>query len=184
MIDRINQRVSYHAHDLSEPAPSQAQVQQILSVLTSTPDHGNLTPWDVLIIERAQIDNFCDAMLSACAALSHQEQPGHARRLISYIKQSPMLVVVSAKVTVGHAVSEMDQVLSAAAACQNILLAADSLGVGAIWYSADVLSSVKPSIGLAASDRPVGLLVLGTVTNSKTKLRSDATQFCRHWPLN
>ncbi len=183
MIEKINQRVSYHAHELTGPAPSREELAQILSTVTSTPDHGNLKPWQLLIIEADSIDHFCDTLLDYWLTQHPEGHDGHARRLLNYVKQAPMIILVSARVRRNHPVCEMDQVLSAAAACQNILLATDGLGYGGIWYSTEVANDVelKKCLGLNACDRPVGLLILGTPISDKRVQRSDVRSLCQFW---
>ncbi|MFO6424599.1 nitroreductase [Motilimonas sp. KMU-193] len=183
-INIINQRVSYHAHELTAPAPSPDDLMTILSTVTSAPDHGHLCPWHILIITPERMDNFCDQMLQHWQAHHPEEgKTGHAKRLLNYIRQAPMMILVSAKVTPNHPVCESDQVFAAAAACQNILLASHQLGYGAIWYSTDVVqdAKLKSLFGLTAADQPVGFIMLGSIVKTKQIKRPEVASFCHYW---
>lgn len=183
-IKIINSRVSYHAHELQAPAPTEADLMAILSTVTSAPDHGHLSPWHLLIIQPERMDDFCDHMLQHWQVFHPEEgKSGHAKRLLNYIRQAPMMILVSAKVTPNHPVCAMDQVFSAAAACQNILLASHQLGYGAIWYSTDVVQEapLKALFGLGSEDQPVGFIMLGSVKQKKEVKRSSVTPLCHYW---
>ncbi len=52
LIKFLQQRVSYHVHELSLPAPAGCDLETILQTAMSTPDHGNLNPWHFLVIAR------------------------------------------------------------------------------------------------------------------------------------
>jgi len=58
----------------------------------------------------------------------------------------------------------VEQMLSAGAAAQNIMLAATALGFGAMWKTGDAAydDTVKAALGLEAQSAIVGFLYLGT----------------------
>jgi len=53
MLDYLLARRSVGMAFLKEPGPSAAQLQQLLTIGTRVPDHGKLTPWRLVLIERA-----------------------------------------------------------------------------------------------------------------------------------
>ena len=61
-------------------------------------------------------------------------------------------------------IPEIEQVLAAGAATQNMFLAANALGFGAMWKTGEAAydDDVKAALGLEASDRIVAFLYLGT----------------------
>jgi len=64
----------------------------------------------------------------------------------------------------GHRIPECEQIAAAAAATQNIMLAAHALGYGAMWKTGEPAydASVKTALGLNADDEIMGFLYLGT----------------------
>ena len=183
LLNFLTERVSYHVHELAQPAPNHAQLHQILRAAMATPDHGNLTPWHFIVIEQEQIRQFIDYLRTAWLASDEQVEPQQAKRLANYLEQAPCMVLVSAEIQKHQSVSNQDQLFSAVASCQNILLAADATGFGGIWYSTDAveLPNVRHILGLEEKHQPVGFLVLGTPTSKRSKKRKSPQQFTYQW---
>jgi nitroreductase len=79
--------------------------------------------------------------------------------------RAPLVVVVSATHQPSATVPWVEQQQAAAAACQNVLLAATALGYGSMWRTGDPVydAQVKAALGLRADDAIAGFLYLGTV---------------------
>ena len=62
-------------------------------------------------------------------------------------------------------VPEIEQVIAAGAAVENLLLAAVDLGIGAMWKTGPAAYSarVKTAVGLASDDHIVAIIHLGSV---------------------
>ena len=60
--------------------------------------------------------------------------------------------------------------LSTAAAVQNLMLAATSLGYGSMWRTGDVVADpmVKEALGIGADEEIIGFVYLGTATDQGT----------------
>lgn len=183
LIKFLQQRVSYHVHELSLPAPAGCDLETILQTAMSTPDHGNLNPWHFLVIEHEQVEALVELLSEAWVASDVNVDKGLVKRLSSYLRQAPMLVLVSAEIKPHKEVSQQDQILSAAAACQMILLAADASGYGGVWYSTEAvdLPNVKEHLHLKESHVPVGFLVLGTPEEIRKKRRRCAKPLTSKW---
>ncbi|MCY7295179.1 nitroreductase family protein [Alteromonas sp. a30] len=183
LINFISNRVSYHVHELRDPAPNKDQLKHILKAAMSSPDHGNLTPWHFIIIDKEHIPLFIDYLQKAWLSSNQQVDPQRAKRLSTYLMQAPCIILVSCASNEAHSVTTRDQLFSAVAACQNILLASDAAGFGGIWYSTDAveLPNVRHILGLKENHIPVGFLVLGTPINKRPKKRRDPEQFTYDW---
>ena len=63
-----------------------------------------------------------------------------------------------------HKVPEWEQILSAGAACQNLLIAASAMGFAAQWltewYAFD--PAIKDAMGLRSGERIAGFIYIGT----------------------
>lgn len=182
-LDLIYQRSSCHVHEMCAPAPDAAQLKRIFQAVMSAPDHGNIKPWHLLVVETEQVASMCELMCAAWLEHGNDIEPTRIRRLTNYLKAAPMVVVVSADIVEPHAVSRRDQVLAAAAACQNILLAAEHEGVAAIWYSTDAaeLPQVHQLFGLTKQQEPVAFIMLGSKKAEQVKKRSDVAPHCYRW---
>lgn len=168
-LDAVLTRRSVPPAFLGEPAPDDAALERILAAGASAPDHGRLRPWRFILIRgpaRARLGEvFVQALLrrqpDAPAAAVEQER---ARPL-----RAPLLIAVAAKVEPQHPkIPEIEQILSTAAAAQNILIAAHAQGFGAKWLTgANAYDEhVKDALGLAPGDRLVGFIHVGTIEGS------------------
>jgi nitroreductase len=185
-LDLIYQRTSCHVHEMQSPAPDTATLKRIFQSVMSAPDHGNIKPWHLVVVDTEHVTNMCELMCRAWLDHAAGIEPARIRRLTSYLKDAPMVVLVSADIVEPHAVSRRDQVLAAAAACQNILLAAEHEDVAAIWYSTDAaeLPQVYELFGLSSNQEPVAFIMLGTKKESHVKKRSDVDPHCHQWVGN
>jgi len=183
VLDLIYQRSSCHVHEMEHPAPDHIKLKRIFQSVMSAPDHGNIKPWHLVVVDTEQVGEMCELMCQAWLEHAEHIEPARIRRLTSYLKDAPMVVLVSADLVEPHAVSRRDQVLAAAAACQNILLAAEQEEVAAIWYSTDAaeLPAVHRLFGLTLQQEPVAFIMLGTKKQQRIKKRSDVASHCFKW---
>ncbi|GIC76424.1 nitroreductase [Moritella sp. F3] len=183
VLDFIYQRSSCHVHEMCQPAPDNVQLKRIFQAVMSAPDHGNLRPWHLVVVANEQVPSMCELMCEAWLEDGGDIDPAKVRRLTNYLGDAPMVVVVSANITSPHAVSRRDQVLSAAAACQNILLAAEQQDIAAVWYSTDAaeLPRVQQLFGLTQQQEPVAFIMLGTKKSARVKPRGEVDKHCYQW---
>jgi nitroreductase len=78
--------------------------------------------------------------------------------------RAPLMIVVAARIRETRKIPAVEQIISAGAAAQNILVAAHALGFGGFWRTGAPAydDRVKEALGLDASDSIVGFLYLGT----------------------
>ncbi|MGH6920082.1 MAG: nitroreductase family protein, partial [Geminicoccaceae bacterium] len=99
--------------------------------------------------------------------------------------RAPLLIAVAARIAREHPkIPEIEQILSTAAAAQNILLAAHAQGFGAKWLTgANAYDEhVKSALGLAPDDRLLGFIHLGTVDGSPPAVpHADAREHTVEW---
>ena len=102
------------------------------------------------------------------------------------MQRSPLLLVVTSHVDPARfaKVPAIEQVLSAGAVCQNILIAAQALGYGAQWvtgwpaYHADV----RAALGHDADTEIVGFIHLGTAASAPNERpRPDRDAVVSEW---
>jgi nitroreductase len=170
---------------LGEPAPDDAALERILAAGASAPDHGKLRPWRFIVIRgpaRVRLGEvFAEALLrrqpDAPAAALEQERSRPLR--------APLLVAVAARLDPEHPkIPEIEQILSTAAAAQNMLIAAHAQGFGAKWLTgANAYDEhVKRALGLAPSDRLLGFIHLGSVAGSPPAVpRADPREHTVEW---
>lgn len=182
-IEALLQRSS--APRLVEPAPQGEQREQIFRAALRAPDHARLRPWRFLVVEGAGRERLGEAMQRAMRAHTPQLSPQEADKLRSNPLRAPLIVVLVASLSDHPKVPEIEQLLSVACAAQNMLLAAHALGFGGIWRTGPVTYTreLRAELGLAATERLLGFLYLGTPGNAARAVAEVAVaEHFRAWP--
>ena len=128
-IDLLLTRRSVSANSLGEPGPNAAELELILRAASRVPDHKKLVPWRFLLFQGEARAEFGKVLAEVCRA--EEKDPG-AFRLENEAKRflrAPLVIAVISRVVKNPAAPEWEQVLSAGAACQNLILAATALGL-------------------------------------------------------
>jgi len=148
-------------------------------------DHHQLRPWRFLVIESDARHALGKLFLQARLEETPDLSPELQQRAQSLPLRAPMMVVAIANPVAEPKVPELEQLLSAGAAVQNMLNAAFALGVGAVWRTGDLASNphVCRGLGLADSESIIGFLYLGA---PKGVLREapalNCEDFFKTWP--
>jgi nitroreductase len=163
-LDHLLTRRSVSANALAEPGPDDDALTQILTAAARVPDHKKLVPWRFVVFQGAAREAFGRVLSEVCRV---EEPDAGAFRLETEAKRflrAPVVVAVISRVTKNPAAPEWEQVLSAGAACQNLIVAATALGFGAQWitewyaYSA----GVREALHLGEGERVAGFVYIGT----------------------
>ncbi len=153
---------------LTEPAPTDDELAQILRAGAAAPDHGELRPFRFIVLRGEGKEAFgevlADAYLKRVELVGAQPEPAKLSKERTKLGRAPIVVVVAAVHVRDEKIPWEDQVGAANAAAQNILLAATALGYGSMWRTGDLVfdAHVKEALGLTELDAVVGFLYLGT----------------------
>ena len=180
-IEIITSRVS--PAQLTEPGPSAEQLQAILAAAARAPDHGRMQPWRFLLIEGAARQRLGEVMAQS---LKRRETDAPAGKLEAERKKplrAPLVIVVSAAVRDNPKVPDIEQVVAAGAAAQNLLLAAHALGLGAFWRTGPAAydAEVKRALGIAEHDAIVGFIYLGSIAMAGPAKPAETAAVTRRW---
>ena len=182
-LDALTQRVSGSA--LVEPAPDELELHTILSAAARAPDHGRLRPWRFIVLRGAARQRLGRLMAEAYRQRWPEATPVQLEKEAGKPLRAPLVVVVAAKVNEQSHIPPIEQILSAGAAAENIMLAAYAMGYGCAWKTGDAAydPAIKAAFDLAPSDAIVGFLYLGT--NSGTISLPEPLDLASHvieWP--
>ena len=163
LLTAIDTRSS--AARLTQPGPTPEHLARILEAAAHAPDHGRLRPWQFIVVDADMRDRFAYAAAEAKRARlpSMSDEQFAAER--DKLNRSPAIVVVGCAVRRDQTkVPEIEQVVAAATAAQNLFLAAHDLGYGVMWKTGAAAydARVKAAVGLAADDHIIGIMHLGT----------------------
>jgi len=163
-IDLLLTRRSSKAVTMVEPGPSAEDLELILRAGHRVPDHGKLGPWRFLVFRdeaRAEFGALLRQILE-----TREPDAGETRLELEETRftRAPLVVGVVSQVDPNHKIPEWEQVLSAGAACQNMLVAANALGFTAQWltewYAYD--PDVDAALGVGTNERIAGFLYFGS----------------------
>lgn len=183
-IDFLTTRRSTVARMMDGPGPGDDDLRKIMEAGMRVPDHGRLTPWRFIVIRGEARETIGDVIADAFKknnpdAIEEQIEIEQER-----LTRAPVVIAVVSKVHRGHKIPEWEQVLSSGAACQTMLIAAQSMGYAAQWltewyaYDADV----KQAIGADADDEIAGFLYLGNGTGELSdRARPDYDDIVSEW---
>ncbi|HEY0302869.1 MAG TPA: nitroreductase [Rhizomicrobium sp.] len=163
-LELLLSRRSGSAKAMTGPGPSPEQLDTILAAAARVPDHGKLFPWRFILFEGDGRRRMGE-LLAACLAESEPNAP--AERLEqerARFLRAPVVVAVVSRTREAIPIPEWEQVLSAGAVCQNLLIAAHALGFVANWLTewCAFNNLVKERIGLKPGERIAGYIYIGT----------------------
>ncbi len=173
--------------ELGEPAPDEAVERAIVAAALRAPDHGRLRPWHFLSIRGDGRKGFGEVLAASLARRDPQATPELLDRERQKALRAPLILVVVARVAQSPKIPSIEQLLSAGAAAQNIMIAAHALGFGALWKTGDAAydDGVKQELGLRDTDRIAGFLYIGTPkAMPKPPAPLDTAEFLKGWPEN
>lgn len=181
VLDFLAHRRSASALALRAPAPSEAELKDILTLAARAPDHGKLAPWRFVVFQGDAKAAFI-ADLEAIAAA--REDGPKALAKLGKIRVPPLTVAVISRVVEGE-IPEWEQRLSAGAVCTIMTIAAQAMGYGANWitdwYAYD--AAVDMLLKLAPGEKVAGYIHLGTVAEDpQERVRPDLAAITTEWP--
>jgi nitroreductase len=159
----LTTRRSFKPVELTGPAPTAAEVDQLLTIASRVPDHGKLAPWRFIVFEGEARQKAGAAIAAAFKIKYPDAKPEQVDYERGRLTRAPLVVAVVSRAGPHVKIPEWEQVLSAGAAAMSLVLAAHALGYGASWitewYAYD--RSVLDALGLAAHERIAGFVHIG-----------------------
>ena len=162
-VDFLKVRRSVKPMLMSGEAPTQAEIETILTLGARTPDHGKLVPWRFIVIE-GEARHRIGAVI---AEVYQRDNPAADAETLAFernrLARAPLVIAVVSRAAAHAKIPDWEQVLSAGAVCMNLSHAAHALGYGANWltewYGYD--RRVLDRLGLSPSERMAGFIHIG-----------------------
>jgi len=176
----LARRRSASAPALMAPGPTPEELHELIRLAARAPDHGKLFPWRFVILEgeaKAALVRELERLTPG------QPNPDKALATLAKLRNPPLTVAVVSKVIECN-IPEWEQILSSAAVCQNLLIAADAMGYGANWitdwYAYD--ERATRVLGLEPGERVAGFIHLGTLPEPPLeRVRPDLDKLVTRW---
>lgn len=163
-IELLQSRRSAPVRLLAEPAPTDAEIDQILTIAARVPDHARLVPWRFIVIGNAAGQKLGEVIADTYRA-DHPEVDAERLQLErGRLTRAPLVIAVVSRTRENPNAPEWEQILSAGAACMNLVTAANALGYSTNWhtewYAYD--RRVLDAVGLEPTERIAGFIHMGT----------------------
>jgi nitroreductase len=183
-LSLLKTRKSASVKAMGEPGPTPEQLRTILEIAVRVPDHGKLTPWRLILFEGKAREKFGEVMKARWQEL----HPDYGDESLAFqaglFLRAPTVVVVASKAGPHVKIPEWEQLLSAAALTQNMLLAAAALGVGAQWNTDWIAydREIMKAMGLNETEKIVGIVYFGQPTSPlEDRPRPDPESLLTRW---
>ena len=169
---------------LQEPGPTQEEVDTILRSALRAPDHGRLRPWHFIVVSGEERTRFGELLADSLKAREPKTTQDMLDREQQKALRAPLILVVAARIKPSEKIPEVEQIVSAGAAAEHIMLAAQALGYGAMWRTGAPAydARVKEGLRLQPSDAIIGVIYIGTSAVVPRELsRIDLGDFVTLW---
>src|SRR5690349_21397011 len=128
--------------------PPRELVERVIEAAGWAPNHYRTEPWRFFVVAGRAREDLGEAMASALAAKLADAPADEARDLIERERRKPLrapvIIVVAVIPSETAKVVEVEEIAGTSAAVQNMLLAAEALGLGAMWRTG--ASAYDPAI--------------------------------------
>jgi nitroreductase len=145
-----------------DPVPRE-MLEKLLDAAVQAPNHYTVRPWRFVVLTGDARNKLGDVM-SASQRDRHPDFPQEAfDKTRAMPLRAPVLIAVGVDKPSEVKVIEIENVGAASAACQNILLAAHALGLGAKWRTGEWArdAKVKEFLGFSADQHIIGFIYVG-----------------------
>ena len=169
---------------LTAPGPDAGELKEIFKAALRAPDHASLKPWAFITIEGDARLKLGELFVQAHQQAGNKLDEKKAEKIRNKPLRAPLIVAVAASITEHEKVPDIEQIVSAGCAAQNILLAAQALGYGAIWRTGDMAfdDHVQDGLGLAQHQMLLGFIYIGTKDMALKPLpEHQLNDFVRTW---
>jgi nitroreductase len=145
-----------------DPVPREL-IEKLLNAAVQAPNHYKVRPWRFAVMT-GEGRNKLGEVMAASQKARHPEFPIEAfDKCRSLPLRAPVVVAVGVDRPSEAKVLEIENVAAAAAAIQNLLLAAHALGLGAKWRTGEWARDpmVKEFLGFEPDQHLVGFIYIG-----------------------
>ena len=166
MIGWINSRRSMGNLDL--PAPTHAQIETAIECAATAPDHKKLRPWRFIVTQGDARHELGNALVAAAQAKAVQEGETLSEKDIAKTQamplRAPVIITVVTKIQAHKKVPPFEQMLSAGAAVQNLILALKAQGFSTVWRTGLLCNepAVKSYFNVGPDDYVTAFVYTGT----------------------
>ena len=154
--------------NLSIPAPTESQIRAAIDCAVTAPDHKKLQPWRFIVTQGNARHELGRAFLAAAEAQAAQEgetlSEKARQKTYNMPLRAPVIITVVTQMQAHKKVPPFEQMLSAGAAVQNLILALKAQGFSTVWRTGLLCNepAVKAYFGVSADDYVTAFVYTGS----------------------
>ena len=154
--------------NLSIPAPTESQIRAAIDCAVTAPDHKKLRPWRFIVTQGNARHDLGRAFLAAAEAQAVQEGEALSeksrQKTYNMPLRAPVIITVVTQMQVHKKVPPFEQMLSAGAAVQNLILALQAQGFSTVWRTGLLCNepAVKAYFGVGPDDYVTAFVYTGS----------------------
>ncbi len=182
-LELLHNRVS--SPKLVAPAPNEQQLEAMYQAAARAPDHANLRPWRLLVLEGEQLNKLGQIFAEVSLAKNPALNEAQLQKIASKPLRAPMVIAVVGCITEHPKVPEIEQLITAGCAAHALTQAAFAQGFGAMWRSGGMMfdADVHHKMKLAENEKLVGFLYLGSAAKFRSAPEANSADFVSHAQL-
>lgn len=164
VIDYLLTRNSAPIPELKEPAPTDSQIETMLTAASRVPDHGRLAPWRFILYRGDARVKVGEKLVELAEKREGPLTEGRRQQELTRFSRAPLVIGVIFSPKENAKIPQWEMLLSGGAAAMNLIHAANALGFGANWITnwySDTEEG-RALLGLAPHERVVGFVHIGT----------------------
>ncbi len=138
-------------------------IAKLLDAAVQAPNHYHVRPWRFVVLTGNGRNRLGEAMAQSLKARFPQLTDEALDKERAKPLRAPVLIAIGVDKPTESKVLEIENVCAAAAACENMLLAAHDLGLGAKWRTGDAARDplVKKFLGFDEDQTIISFLYIG-----------------------
>ena len=175
-LELLARRRSSVAKNMTDPGPSTDQLEALLKIAARVPDHGKLHPWRFIVFDGEARTEFSRKLETRFRVTEPDAPPERYALERIRFERAPVVVAVISSLKDTSKIPEWEQILSAGAVCQNLLIACNAMGFAAQWltewYAYDEVMTAE--MGLNEAERVAGFIYIGTASEEPTERKRQS----------
>lgn len=150
---------------MTAQVPHQNLIRQIIEAGTWAPNHHLTEPWRFFVLQGEARTALGKVMAGVAAARESDPAVASqaAERAITKPLRAPYVIAVGVEPSIDPSIPPIEEIAAGSAAVQNMLLAAEALGLAAIWRSGWIAfePEVREHFGISPRGTMLGFVYVG-----------------------
>lgn len=162
-IEAIHHRQS--AGKMKSDSVPRDVIERLLDAAVQAPNHYKVRPWRFVVLTGNGLRQLGNVMADTFQRRFPDLPEAALEKQRNKPLRAPLIIAVGVDKPTEPKVVELENVCASAAACENILLAAEALGLGCHWRTGDAARdpAVKKFLGFSDDQQVIAFLYIGYV---------------------